>query len=682
MPRDLPLANGNMLVNYDASYNLRDVYFPYVGSENHTNGELSRFGVWVDGQFAWIDGDWERRLVYQPDTLVTDVTATNARLGLALRFNDTVDFDRNVLVRRIQVRDLRQRTRAVRLFQHINAHLMGNNVGDTIYYDPNRRALIHYKGQRYLLLCGTVEGRNPPGGLDSFAIGTKEVNGAEGTWRDAEDGELGHNPVAQGSVDSVGALHLTVPGGGTRTAYLWLCAGFTRDDVTELNRMVIERGPQALLTRTANYWKLWCNKQEVEFCDLPQEIVDLYRRSLLVMRTQIDDRGAIIAANDADILQFGRDTYSYMWPRDGALVAYAFAEAGYREVCERFYNFCWKALERGGFLLHKYNPDGSVGSSWHPWASKDGHLEMAIQEDETALVLFSLWSHYEHFRDAEYLRPLYRPLIKAAADFLVSFRDSSTGLPAPSHDLWEERRGIHSFTVSAVWAGLCAAARFTEAFGESDVAQGYRRAADEIREAALSFLWDPDAGRFLRMVTIDSAGGLCKDMIIDSSVYGLFAFGMLDARDDRMVATMRAVEERLWCKTEEGGLARYENDYYHQVSHDVANVPGNPWFICTLWLAQWRIAQAQTEADLERAVDLLHWVRERALPSGVLAEQVHPYDGRPLSVSPLTWSHAAYVTVVHAYLRRLRELKLGGVLADTGFEVKGHTAQGAVVASV
>ena len=39
--------------------------------------------------------------------------------------------------------------------------------------------------------------------------------------------------------------------------------------------------------------------------------------------------------------------------------------------------------------MHKYNPDGSVGSSWHPWCGSDGLLQLPIQEDETALTLFA-----------------------------------------------------------------------------------------------------------------------------------------------------------------------------------------------------------------------------------------------------------------------------------------------------
>ncbi len=31
MPSDLPLGNGNLLVNFDKDYNLRDIYYPYVG---------------------------------------------------------------------------------------------------------------------------------------------------------------------------------------------------------------------------------------------------------------------------------------------------------------------------------------------------------------------------------------------------------------------------------------------------------------------------------------------------------------------------------------------------------------------------------------------------------------------------------------------------------------------------
>jgi GH15 family glucan-1,4-alpha-glucosidase len=124
-----------------------------------------------------------------------------------------------------------------------------------------------------------------------------------------------------------------------------------------------------------------------------------------------------------------------------------------------------------------------------------------------------------------------------------------------------------------------------------------------------------------------------------------------------VVAEMESLFKRLWVKTDIGGCARYERDYYHMVERDNTDaVPGNPWVICTLWHAQHKIAIARTIDELRQAMPLLEWAAERARPSGVLAEQYHPYTGEMISVSPLTWSHATVVTTIVQYLRRHKQL--------------------------
>jgi len=122
---------------------------------------------------------------------------------------------------------------------------------------------------------------------------------------------------------------------------------------------------------------------------------------------------------------------------------------------------------------------------------------------------------------------------------------------------------------------------------------------------------------------------------------------------------MQAVYDRLWCKTDVGGIARYENDYYYQVSQDIKNVPGNPWFICTMWYAQWLVARATSPDELTRAREILDWVASSAMPSGVLSEQLDPYSKAPVSVSPLTWSHATVVSLVHEYVTKCKALAGG-----------------------
>src|SRR4030065_495089 len=63
MPRDIPVGNGKLLITFDQDYCLRDIYYPCVGKENHTDGHRFRFGVWVDGRFAWVKREnWDLSL--------------------------------------------------------------------------------------------------------------------------------------------------------------------------------------------------------------------------------------------------------------------------------------------------------------------------------------------------------------------------------------------------------------------------------------------------------------------------------------------------------------------------------------------------------------------------------------------------------------------------------------------
>jgi GH15 family glucan-1,4-alpha-glucosidase len=394
----------------------------------------------------------------------------------------------------------------------------------------------------------------------------------------------------------------------------------------------------------------------------------------------LDVGGAVIAATDSDIVSFARDTYSYCWPRDGALVARALDAAGYEAPPRLFFEFCADRVgEHGGYLLHKYTAEGTLGSSWHPWidsspqdAVPDGQpnedavpivnpaagyaVQLPIQEDETALVVWALWKHFERWRNVEDVRGLYGRLVKKAARFLVGYRDPKTGLPGPSYDLWEERRGISTFTCGAVVGGLEAASAFARAFGESAIAAEYATAAQEIRRAMEAHLFRPELGRFARRVNVRRSGEIVVDNTLDSSLAGAFAFGAFPADDPRVVATMRAVETGLACKTDVGGVARYVDDRYFQATTDLQRVPGNPWLICSLWLAEHRIATARTRADLRPALDILAWVESKKLTSGLLPEQLHPFSGEPLSVAPLAWSHAAFVACVLAYVAKYRNL--------------------------
>lgn len=163
-------------------------------------------------------------------------------------------------------------------------------------------------------------------------------------------------------------------------------------------------------------------------------------------------------------------------------------------------------------------------------------------------------------------------------------------------------------------------------------------------------LFDSGEERLIKGLYPRPGGGFDRDMAVDASTYAAFYFGLYEPGEEIINGTMKAIMERLRSGGS-GGIARYEGDEYYRSN---PSVPGNPWVICTLWVAQWIIAAARSPSDLRGALEIISEVCGWAGPSGVLPEQVDPVTGYPLSASPLTWSHATLVTTVLEYLDKLQ----------------------------
>lgn len=651
MSKSLSLGNGNILVCTDKRAQVRDFYFPFVGLENHVGGHYThRVGVFVDYQLNWFDhSNWDIQIRLADESMVGETVAKNRALGVTLNFSDAVYNEKNIFLREVKVTNDTDHPRTIKLFFAHEFEIYESHRGDTAYFDPIHHVIVHYNGKRVFL----VNGLSDKGSFDDYTAGIFKIEGKEGSFKDAEDGILAKNLIEHGPSDSVIGFYVDLAPHESKTIHYWMVAAESIKDALALNAYVLEKKPEHIIRTTRDYWHAWVNKYNFSFYGLTQDEIALFKKSLLVIRTHADNRGAIIASADSDMLQNGRDTYSYMWPRDGAFSAMAFNMAGNFNVAERFFDFCDHVLTDDGYFMHKYRPDESLGSSWHPWM-RNGKIELPIQEDETALVLIALWHHYEHSKDLEFIEKLYNSLVKRSADFMVGYRDPKTRLPKASYDLWEEKFGIHTFTAASVYGALMAAAKFAKLLGKEKSEHIYTTAAFEIRQSILTYLYDEGSGIFVKMLNVTDDGTLVYDKTLDmSSVYGIFAFGVLDVEDPRLARAVKQVEDRIMVKTDVGGIARYEGDIYFR---NVSGVPGNPWIITTLWLAQYYIARAKKEADFAPVHQWLAWAVKHAGPSGVFSEQLHPYSGEQLSATPLTWSHSEYIMTVIKYLDRLEEL--------------------------
>lgn len=650
MPKSLTLGNGHILVGFDNRGQVYDFYFPYVGLENQIGATyFHRIGIFSDGKMYWFnDPSWEISVECDQETLASNIKAFNSKIGLQVTCNDVVYNEKNILIRKIKIQNLTDEEKTIKVFFGHEFELYESHRGDTAYFDPDENVLIHYKGRRVFLINARVGEQ----GFDDYSVGLFEIEGKEGTHKDAEDGQLSKNPIEHGLVDSVGSVSCTLAPKEEKIVHYWVAVSRYMQEVYALNDYVLQKTPEYLIKSTKAFWRAWANKQNFTFYELDEKIINLFKKSVLLIRSHVDDNGAIIASGDSDMLKGGRDTYSYMWPRDGALTAIALNKAGYTTVAKKFFTFCNEVITPEGYFMHKYRSDKSLGSSWHPWV-RNGKAELPIQEDEVALVIWALWDYYTYSKDLEFIEDLYNSLIKKGANFMVGHVYEESGLPKPSYDLWEEKFGVHTFTCATVYGALIAAAKFAKLLGKTSDKDKFTLSAQKIRKAILEHLYDEQGGYFYKMVNMDAEGNFHIDHTIDtSSVYGIFKFGVLDGADARVRRAVDAVTKKLSCEKCVGGIPRYEGDKYYRTHSDVA---GNPWFITTLWMAQYDIAQAKGEKDLTIAKQWMRWVTEYALPSGVLSEQLDPYSGEQLSAAPLTWSHAEFVVTVIEYLEKLEE---------------------------
>lgn len=638
MGRPVMLGNGALTVGLNEQGLVHDFYYPYVGLDNLTTARSMhhKIGIWVDGIFSWVDdGSWEISVDFEVNALVSDITMVNKGLGLELHTVDFVDNQCNAFCRQIAVTNAGSQARHVRLFMHQVYQISRAGRADTAMFVPEEHYLLDYKGRCCLLIYGQDQTGQV---FDQFSVGNYGIEGKEGTYKDAEDGELTDNAVEHGGVDSVIRLSADLESGASSTFDYWTVAADSQQSAESIHMVLKQDGLSRRLDTVRDYWDNWLSVGAERMRSVDDAYKPLVKKSLMVIKAHTDKRGGIIASCDSSIYNYGRDYYSYVWPRDGAYAMWPLIRLGYTEEPKKFFEFCRDILSPEGYLMHKYQPDKAIGSTWHPLLHGK-HAELAIQEDETASVIYMIGEYFGHTQDSEFVASLYATFIQSAADFMASFLDEQTNLPHASYDLWEEKFLTNTYSAAITYQALLVAAECAERFEYPDDAVRWRQAAATITGGSDAFFDSAESGRgaYRKGYLLQEDGSLHYDNTLDiSSLYGVVMYGLKPANAPEVLSTVALIEKTLLDQSPSGGVGRYEHDSYFEVAK---NYQGNPWFVTTLWMAQYYAKVG----DLEAAHGIMRWAMDRALPSGILSEQINPVDSTPLSVTPLVWSHAEFI---------------------------------------
>lgn len=243
------------------------------------------------------------------------------------------------------------------------------------------------------------------------------------------------------------------------------------------------------------------------------------------------------------------------------------------------------------------------------------------------------------------LHEFYDSLVRPAANFMAGYIDEATKLPHATYDLWEEKFLTTTYTTAVTYAALVAAASLAEVMGRQQEAVQWQAVADDMHANAQTLLFNKDKQffykGFIRVPSDEGKPQIVHDDTIDmSSFYGAFMFGLFELDGDAIHAAYATLERIFHLdQATVTPLPRYVHDPYRRRD---PNSLGNPWFVTTLWLAQYYMESGR----LDQARAIVDWVCAQALPSGVLAEQIDPRSRAFVSVAPLVWSQAELINSI------------------------------------
>jgi glucoamylase len=485
---------------------------------------------------------------------------------------------------------------------------------------------------------------------DAWGATSAGYVGASDGWQDfARHGALSwrFDTAGPGNVALIGELPVT--------ATLALGFGTSRDSAATLAFSALGQPFSNVWDRYVAQWRAWSSDLSIPG-NLAQPIRDQVGISAMVLRVHQDKTypGAMVASLSVPwgIAHDDIGGYHLVWPRDlvesagGLLALGAVAEA--RNILR--------------YLIATQHTEGSwAQNQWlggKPfWA---GH-----QLDETAfpVLLASALAEHDALEGIE-VHDMVRRALSAIARYG----------PATEQDRWEEDAGINAFTLAVCVSALVCGAGFLDGPARTfalELADYWNARIEDwtcVRDTALARA-SGVAGYYVRIAPPPDVMGnsnvahilpiknracdprLPAEEQVATDFLQLVRFGLRDAHDPLIVATLQVVDRQLKAETPSGpAWRRYTGDGYgeHPDGSPFDGVgQGRPWPLLTGERGHYELVAGRDPRPYLEAMAAM------AGRAGLIPEQVWDadpiperglYPGKPSgSAMPLVWAHAEFI---------------------------------------
>lgn len=375
------------------------------------------------------------------------------------------------------------------------------------------------------------------------------------------------------------------------------------------------------LDRTVTSWASWAAQHTGYDGEFPEQV----RRSSLVLQgLTYGPSGAIIAAATTSLPEtMGGELnfdYRYAWLRDLSLTIRSLWLAACPDEPSRL--FAWLANSAGHLrdelVQIMYGVEGERDLTEHTLEHLGGYRGSApVRVGNQAWEQNQLDVFGEVLDAAHLLRDQLGELSAPTQQLLVALANrAARSWEQPDAGMWEARDKRRHYTSSKVmcWVALERAVQLAPRLGVEADPQAWGEARDAVRAAVLEQAWSEPA---------DAYTGAFGSDDLDASVLLLPVVGFVPATDERMRATIAAVERELG----EGGLVRrWPSDE-------------SGFFICTYWLVECLVLAG----DRERARSWFHRATAHANDLGLLSEEADPQTAELLGNFPQASSHVGLI---------------------------------------
>ncbi len=617
------IGNKEMLATYTSKGELQRIYYPSKDNRQYIN--FYHTGVKVnDSCLIYLHDDINNtyKQYYDTDTNILNTEINNTYFNLKILQTDYILIKENVLAKKYTFINENNIDLNIDFFIHSELLSDHNNFVGAKIIDNGMMQYAHD------FIFSTFS--------KSEKISNHQINGSKDTIKTANIYDKDYIGMSKDSSIKYD-LGIIKPG---QKKSLEICVLIEENkkkmsDIESEIERIRKIDFQKEYTNTRVYWRKYIKEHNGLNLKEPknsyeEKIQEIYKRSILLFPLLINQTtGGIIAAPeiDEDLTKCGR--YAYCWPRDAVFITKALDILKMEEETEKFYKvFCKNTQSKNGMWEQRFYTDGRLAPCW------------GYQIDETASVVYGVYSHYEHTKDEKFLKDNLK-MCEKAIDFLKRYiKDifENTNRYHVSYDLWEMNEGIHLYSLSSIYSAFDSILKIYNILGKNVSDFENNRLKDEkilksrveieklqveIKKYINDNMYDEQKSSYVRNK---------EDRKMDISILGaVVPFNVFTPKEKKIQNTIEKIN--LTLRTYTGGYQRFENDHY---------MNGNPWVISNLWMTLYYLEKGEKK----KAKETFDFVVKTAGKHSFLGEQIDNNTLKPNWVIGLGWSHAMFVLVL------------------------------------